>query len=474
MAITFTLNGKRVSVGSVDPHTTLLAWLRREGFTATKEGCAEGECGACAVALVRKNHRGETVYQPVNSCLVLLPAVDGHEVVTAEGVARDAEQHPVQLAMLRGGSQCGYCTPGFVVSLFAEYYRPGRDGYDPEAISGNLCRCTGYRPIIDAAKSLGAPAADDPAAQRLSAPAPELGPTDHVGDGRRFYRPTRLDDALSFLAEHPDATPIAGGTDLVVYANQRYDRFGTLLSLEAIDELRSFEWSSAGVVIGAGLPLAELEDRLHDDHRGELPLLETLLPLFSSRLVRNRATLGGNLATASPIGDSPPALLALDAEVTAGSVRGQRTIPLGELFTGYRTTQLERDELIVSVRIPRPFPAIQRFYKVSKRVLDDISTVAAGFGLDLARDGTVERIRLAFGGVAATPVRARDAEQVIEGQPWNAATVEKAREALRAAGTPMTDHRGSSEYRAAMMTRLVDKLLYETTAPSSSSAEVRA
>lgn len=456
----FKLNGREVEASGVDPNTTLLAWLRQRGLTGTKEGCAEGECGACAVVLVRPDGEGRSRYEPVNSCLMLLASAADQEVLTVEGVARGSTLHPAQDAMVRlGGSQCGYCTPGFVMSLFAEHYRRGRaeTGFDPESIAGNLCRCTGYRPIREAGRSLPMVDAQDPFAARLEAPAPPSTPVRYEAAGRRFFRPTSLREALVLLAEHPGARLVSGGTDLGVEVNQRHTRFDTWVSLEAVLELRVFEERDDALILGAATTLSEIEARV--GHR--VPMLGELLPLFSSRLIRNRATLGGNLATASPIGDSPPVLLALGAEVGIASLSGERMIPLDELFVGYRTTALGPGELLAHVRVPRPYPTIGRFYKVSKRHHDDISTVAAAFALELDQ-GVVTRARLAYGGVAATPARARDAEAALIGKPWSATAVREARAALEGAFTPMTDQRGSAAYRQAMVTSLFDKLWAET------------
>lgn len=457
--LTLRVNGRELRADGLDPHTTLLHLLRERGLTGTKEGCAEGECGACAVVVVKRGEGRAARYEPVNSCLVLAAALHGQEVWTAEGFAGGDSLHPVQAAIVeRGGSQCGYCTPGFVVSLFAEYYREGRDGYDPAAISGNLCRCTGYRPIRDAARSLGAPAADDRFLARLEEPPPPMARFAYQAGSRRFHRPATLEEALEILESEPDVRVVAGGTDVVVAVNQAHERYPSILSLEAIEELRRVERRETHLVIGAGVALSRLEDEVGR----ELPIFGDLLPLFSSRLIRNRATLGGNLANASPIGDSPPVLLALDAEVLIARRGGERVVPLHAFFTGYRRTVLERGELLCEVRIPRPFPTINRFYKVSKRVLDDISTVSAGFGITLDADRRVTKARLAYGGVAATPVRARDAERAIEGRLWSPEAIGEAQAALEHAFTPMTDHRGSAEYRAAMVTRLLDKLWADT------------
>jgi xanthine dehydrogenase small subunit len=390
--------------------------------------------------------------------------MDGRELVSVEGVAdADGRLHPVQQAMIReGGSQCGYCTPGFVMSLFCEYYRPGRSGYDAEAIAGNLCRCTGYRPILDAARSLPLPRPDDPRLEPLSAALPRLSAVDYRHAARRFLRPDNLAELLRCIAEEPAAKLIAGGTDLMVYANQRYERWETLISLEGVEELHGVRVRANEVTLGAALSLTDVERILSQERSAQLPMLEQLLPLFSSRLIRNRATLGGNLATGSPIGDFLPALLALDAEVSLASAGGERRVPLREFFIGYRKTALEPGELISSVHVALPQPRLQRFYKVSKRVLDDISTVAAAFALDLDRAGRVTCLRAAFGGVAATPLRAYSLEEAALGRPWNEGTLDSLVEASAALGTPLSDHRGSAGYRKAMLGKLLEKFFAET------------
>jgi len=456
----FALNGRVVRVPETAANMTLLDFLRAQGLTGAKEGCAEGECGACAVA-VRSPTAAGSEYRAVNSCLMLLPMAAGREITTVEALASDGRLAPVQEALAAaGGSQCGYCTPGFVMSLFAEYYRPGRVGpCDPRALEGNLCRCTGYRPIADAAHSLG-PAPSDAFSERLIELAPPL--RDLALDG--FSRPTTLDACVGLLRDNPDATLVAGGTDLVVERNLRHRTWPHLVSVEAIDELRAFEDTAEYVRIGAALPLADLLPRWPDAPDA----IREWVSLFASPLIRNRATLGGNLATASPVGDGAPLLLALDAWVEVagpgtadGGTVARRVIPLSGFFTGYRKTALGRGELVVAVRIPKPLPHLLRFYKVTKRRLDDISTVAAAFAID-APARVVTRARVAFGGVAATPLRVREAEAALEGQPWDLTAVTRAQEALGRVLTPLSDHRGSRDYRLAVSSSLVEKCWWES------------
>jgi xanthine dehydrogenase small subunit len=463
--VMFEINGQAVIVNDVDPHCTLLEWLRASGRTGTKEGCAEGECGACAVAFVSRDVRGRPQFEAVNSCLVPLPEVHGRSLVSVEGLAGSTGPlHPVQESMAEaGGSQCGYCTPGFVMSLFAEYYRPGRSGYDPDAISGNLCRCTGYRPIVDVARKLRPPASDDPWLTRMTSAA-ALPALDYAANGHRFLRPESLGAVFDALERHPGAILLGGGTDLMVYSNQRYTRYPTLISLALVPELQTLAWGDQEIVLGAAVPLAHIEQALDGERARELRLLHEVLPLFSSRLIRNRATLGGNLGTASPIGDSPPVLLALGAELTLASKGAVRRLPLSEYFVGYRKTALLPGELIVSVHIRRPLPRLQRFYKVSKRVMDDISSVAAAFGLDLDAAGRVERFQIAYGGIAAVPLRAHALEQLAIGRSWDAETLALLRHAARDLGTPMSDHRASADYRRAMISSLLERFFWEASA----------
>jgi xanthine dehydrogenase small subunit len=457
----FLLNNRPVSVHGVDPQTTLLDYIRAQGLTGAKEGCAEGECGACTVVLVA-DRAGRSEYRAVNSCLMLASMAAGHEIYTVEALATDGKLADVQQAMAAGGgSQCGYCTPGFVMSLFAEHYRPGRVGpCDPHELGGNLCRCTGYRPIRDAALSLG-PVPSGDFLDRLARPAPRLEAIEYESAGARFSRPSSIEQCVSILAADPDARLISGGTDLVVESNLRSRRWSHLVSVEAIAELRGFSESADSITIGAALPLNEIGMRWSKAPEVFLQWLR----LFASPPLRNRATLGGNLATASPIGDGAPLLLALDAEVHLASQRGRRTIPLASFFTGYRRTALAPDELITAIEIPKPLPEFVRFYKVAKRRMDDISTVAAAMAIDWDKSGRIARARFAFGGVAAVPLRALAAEEVVisphGGQRWNDADVERVQAALDQTLDPISDHRGSAEYRLAVAKSLIAKFLWE-------------
>jgi xanthine dehydrogenase small subunit len=464
-----TVNGELRSLSGVRVHASALDFLRDIGLTGAKEGCAEGECGACSVLVARPDGDDGTQWTALNACLVPAAALDGQQVVTAEGLGAPDRLHPVQQEMAdRGGSQCGYCTPGFVCSMAAEYYRrdraPGEpdqehgpNGFDLHALGGNLCRCTGYRPIRDAAWALGAPAADDPLAERLGRPAPRPAAT-VLGNGTgEFRRPATLDETLTLLGERPDATVVAGSTDWGVEVNLRGERAACVVAVDRLPELRELRAEASHVEIGAGLTLTEAERLL----AGRVPLLDQVWPQFASRLIRNGATIGGNLATASPIGDLAPALLALDASLLLVSPRGEREVALADFFTGYRQTARDDDELIRAVRVPLPVSPLAEFQKVAKRRFDDISGVAIGLALDVV-DGTVRKARIGLGGVAATPLRARETERALEGRPWAHDTVAEAAEVLRGEGSPIDDARASAGYRSAMLANALPRLWSST------------
>ncbi|TDD54471.1 2Fe-2S iron-sulfur cluster binding domain-containing protein [Kribbella antibiotica] len=451
------VNGEPTAIGAVPVHTSVLDWLRDRGLTGAKEGCAEGECGACSVLVARPGTDTPTEWTAVNACLLPIASLDGQEVVTSEGLGSPADLHPVQSEMaVRGGSQCGFCTPGFVCSMAAEYYRPGRaagcgdhehgpNGFDLHSLSGNLCRCTGYRPIRDAAYALGDPAAGDVLASRRDAPPPAAAVTGMVSGEGEFVRPASLSDALGLL-EREGAQVVAGCTDTGVQVNIFGSRPPLVIAVDRLDELREFSFGPSEVRLGAALTLTEIERRL----AGRVPLLTALLPQFASRLIRNGATIGGNLGTGSPIGDTPPALLALDASLVLASRRGERVVPLASYFTGYRQSVKAADELITTIIIPLPLAPMTAFHKIAKRRFDDISSVAIGYAVEVV-DGVVRDARIGLGGVAATPLRARATETALIGQPWTESTVRTVAAVMAAEGTPMDDHRASSSYRSAML-----------------------
>ncbi|MEO7070685.1 MAG: FAD binding domain-containing protein [Nostocoides sp.] len=488
-----TVNGAGATLTGVDPSMTALDFLRAQGLTGAKEGCAEGECGACSIMVARPGDDGGTLWTAINACLIPAVSLDGGEVVTAEGLGTPDALHPVQREMaVRGGSQCGYCTPGFICSMAAEYYRPGRmplaseparagtngsapahdgvgeahdvehgpNGFDLHSLSGNLCRCTGYRPIRDAAYALGEPPADDPLASRASVRPAPVTSTRLEGRTGVYARPATLAEALDLYAAHPDAVLVAGSTDWGVEVNIRGARAPFAIGIDGLPELRDLEVGDDVIQIGAALTLSEIERRLD----GQVPLLAEMFPQFASRLIRNGATLGGNLGTGSPIGDTPPALLALEAVVVLASASGDREVPLADYFTGYRQTVKESGELIRAIRIPLPLSKVTAFHKIAKRRFDDISSVAAGFALDVT-DGIVTKARIGLGGVAATPIRALATEAALEGRPWTADVARQVADVMRGEGTPMEDHRASAAYRIATLGTALLKLHAQTATP---------
>ncbi|MDX2228909.1 MAG: xanthine dehydrogenase small subunit [Leptolyngbyaceae cyanobacterium bins.349] len=457
--LTFTLNGAAVHLKDVSPTLTLLEYLRQSRRVGTKEGCGDGDCGACTVVVLGPNAAGQPQYQAINSCLVPLGAIAGREVITVEGIA-NGQLHPVQTAMVQtGGSQCGYCTPGFIMSLFAGYYDRALEDV---TVEGNLCRCTGYLPIRRAAKLLATAQPADAFSQKLAETSVELPAVIYAGNQQQFYRPRRLAEVLTLLQTHPQATLVAGATDLGLEMSWHRQHYPILISLEAVTELQRIEQTSDWVEIGAAVPLSQIEHRL----RGLFPSLDEMIHWFAARQVRNRATLGGNIGTASPIGDLPPVLLSLDAELRLASATETRTIPLANFFKGYRQTDLQPGEVIVSVRIPRAIApdAVKRLsqsYKIGKRGTDDISIVAAAFVVDLDARDQIVHARLGYGGVAATPARAIAVEEWLIGKPWNSGTIQLAKSLLKQAFTPLTDLRGSANYRKLLVANLFEKFFVE-------------
>ena len=392
----------------------------------------------------------------------------GREVVTVEGLSSaGGKLHPVQSAMVdHYGSQCGYCTPGFVMSLFEGYYRPGCDS--PRRISdqlcGNLCRCTGYRPIRDAAldalarRTAGAGGADA-FGERLNAPLGPPCPVDYSAGPDRFLRPSSLAGLFGALAANPNATLVAGATEIGVDVTKKFRSFPFLISTDGVPELTRIRRTEAHWRIGGSATLTAVEDAL----AGEYPSIARMIGVFAARQIRNRATLGGNLATASPIGDSPPVLLSLDAELVLATAAGERTVALSDFFVGYRKTLLAPGEIIREVLLPRAAPAAglsrrSDFYKVSKRRELDISIVAAAFSLDTDAAGVVRRARIAYGGVAATPVRARRAEAALEGRTLAQAAPDVAR-CLSGEFKPIDDVRAGAEYRRGLIVSLWEKFV---------------
>jgi xanthine dehydrogenase small subunit len=441
--ISFLLNDKPVRVApGTSPTMSLLDWLRGPmRMTGTKEGCAEGDCGACTVVLEENGRR-----LPANACLLLLGQLHGRRLRTVEGL-RGA--HPAQTLMAESdGTQCGFCTPGIVMSLYAH----AQEGGDPhEALAGNLCRCTGYRPILDAMARLPA----EPSADRRDE-AKACGRFE--ARGQVFHLPNRLAELIELRAAHPSAWLLAGGTDLGLRVSEHRERPPAVICVSNVPELTTIASRPDGLSIGAAVPYRELLD-LCETEPGFEPLRPYLARL-GSRQIRSLGTIGGNLGTASPIGDMLPPLIVLGATVRLASRRGERTLPVEAFLRDYRKTALAEDEVIVFVFLPRPPPgALFVAEKLSRRHDQDISAVTLAALLDIA-DGMVREARLAFGGMAATARRARAAEAALRGRPFAEESFAEAAEALGQDFSPLSDWRGSAEYRLAAAGGLLRRVFW--------------
>ncbi|WP_062743200.1 xanthine dehydrogenase small subunit [Erwinia persicina] len=459
--IQFLLNQRLVSEHDIDPNTTVLNYLRQhQRRCGTKEGCASGDCGACTVTLGHVE-AGQMRYQTVNSCLTFVSHLQGKQLISVEDLRQPAGLHSAQQAMVDcHASQCGFCTPGFVMSIFTLQKNGG--GAEPrqieQALAGNLCRCTGYRPIVDAARQACAAAGTDSfqqqeaatVAQLLQLQTPEM--QELRWQGNRCLLPKTIKQLSEALLAHPGATLLAGGTDLALQVTQRGETLPLLIAVDQIAELKQCVIHDDERVIGAGVSLSACWQWLGE----AIPALTQILARFASQQIRNLGTLGGNIGNASPIGDMPPMLLALDASLILQQGDQQRRLPLADFFLSYRKTALREGEFIRAVVIPHSATEEHfRAWKVSKRREDDISAVFAAFTLATDDSGCVSRVRIAFGGMAETPRRAFHCEQQLLGQPLTAATVENACRALSEDFQPLSDFRASAAYRLQLAKNLL-------------------
>ena len=462
--IRFYRRGQVVTLSNVPPARTLLEVLREDlGCTGTKEGCGEGDCGACTVVLAEPAPGG-LVYRAINSCIRLAHSVDGLALWTVEDLAED-NLHPVQEALVQShATQCGFCTPGFVMSLFAMYQRrvlagrPITRELAQRELSGNLCRCTGYRPILDAAQrmaELPKVAVDEAAV--LAGLASIRG--DAASQGA-YLQPVTLSELLRLRAAHPQAQLVAGCTDVGLWVTKLHKDFAQVLDVTRVTELRRTEWRGEVLRLGAAVTL--------EDAFAELLKVRPELSHFAARFaglpVRNSGTLGGNVANGSPIGDSMPLLIALGARLVLASERGLRTMAVEDFYTGYRQNLLAPDEVLAFIDVPLPQRQAGqwlRAYKISKRYDDDISAVCLAIDVRL-EGGRVVHASLGAGGVAATPVRARQTEAALLGQPWSSDTVAQAAAALMQEFQPISDMRASAAYRSQVLGNLLQRFWLET------------
>ena len=459
MDITFLLNGESVSLHDITPTTTLLDWLREHRhLTGTKEGCNEGDCGACTVMVTDASGT-----RALNGCILFLPQIDGKHVTTVEGLsAPDGTLHPVQQAMIdHHGSQCGFCTPGFVVSMAAGHLN-GQTDHDIQ-LAGNLCRCTGYAPIIRAAKAAeGTPVPDHLRGLRLPEGAPR------PAASARHAQPQTTDELADWYADHPDATLIAGATDVGLWVTKQFRDLGPTAFLNQCADLRGITEADDHWHIGAMTTVTELERAL-DPH---FPSLGTMLRRYGSAQVRNAATIGGNIANGSPIGDGPPALIALGATLHLRHRATTRQIPLEDFFLDYGKQDRAPGEFVTAITVPKQ-PDSLRCYKLSKRFDQDISAVCGC--LSITRDGDrVKTARLAYGGMAGIPKRAAAAEAALTGQPFTERTVQTAMDAMQDDFQPLSDMRASARYRMRSAQNMLMRYFLEATGTATDLHEVRA
>ena len=470
--IRFILNGEDVALAEVAPDETLLDYLRlRRTLRGTKEGCGEGDCGACTV-LVGRFSGGKLVYESVNACIRFLGSLDGCHVVTIEHLrGENGNLHPVQQAMVDfHGSQCGFCTPGFVMSLYGLWMASPEpsDAAIEKALQGNLCRCTGYEAIMRAARAISdyGKAAKDPLLVERKAITARLealrdGTRVEVGEGKnRFVIPADVDDLAAVLEAEPTATVVAGSTDVGLWVTKQMRDIAPVVFIANLVGLQSMSEDKGVISIGAGVTYTEAFETLSK----RIPALGPLIDRLGGEQVRNMGTIGGNIANGSPIGDTPPPLIALGATLTLRKGNKRRTIPLQEFFIAYGKQDRAPGEFVEAVHVPVPAMGDHfAVYKVTKRRDEDITASLGAFWLKLAKDGTVADVRIAYGGMAATPKRASAVEKALLGQPWNEATVEAAMARYADDFTPLTDMRATAEYRALVAKNLLLRFYAETT-----------
>ncbi len=488
-AVRFLLDGDVITLDHVDPTRTVLQMLREDLHRiGTKEGCAEGDCGACTVVLAEldASHEGLT-FRAVNACIQFVPTLDGKKLITVESLSQPGQPlHPVQQALVeQHGSQCGFCTPGFVMSLFALYKTqqdPNRKEID-QALSGNLCRCTGYRPIVDAATAMYGlgDTVDAPAQNWMTCSfatagshAPASGEQETIDllrslvrrdtlalshGQRRYFAPVSIEALAELKLAHPDACLLAGGTDVGLWVTKQQRDLEQVIYTGNVRELRHMEVQDNILQIGAAVTISDAMATL----TRHFPALEKLFIRFASPPIRNAATLGGNITNGSPIGDSMPALIAAGASLLLRRGNETRMMPLEEYYLGYQQTALRDGEFLQSVHVPLPAPGTTlHAYKISKRFDQDIAAVCAAFSLTL-ENGKVSAARVALGGVAAIPLRVGDCEQAMLGRDWNEATVRSAMAALEHALKPIGDMRASARYRQLLSRNLLYRFFRKTT-----------
>lgn len=457
--VRFLLNNEPVELQVDDPNLTVLRYLREQKSSCgTKEGCGAGDCGACTVVVATPTPEGDQLdYRTINSCISLMSSLHGKQLITVENLGEAQSLHPVQQAMVDNhGSQCGFCTPGFIMSAFALYHSSKTIDREEaiHALSGNLCRCTGYRPIIDAALSACAHRQPDQFDKQQAQTLQALATLNAESENQKatpLLMPKNRQELGQAIGHYPEAKLVAGSTDLALEITQGQKQFQTLISLSQMAELKQIEKSDKGLQIGAMVPLNEVATAITASY----PELAELFTRFASLPIRNQATLGGNIANASPIGDTPPLMLALEASLVLDNGEQSRTLPARKFFTGYRQTAMAKNEWISQVVLPCKLANQQvSAYKISKRHEDDISAVCAVFSL-VIENNVIKKLKTGFGGVAATPVACLELEQALLGLNWSDPTcVSLGKGILADAFSPIDDVRATAAYRKQVLANL--------------------
>lgn len=466
--VRFLLNNDVVTIENIDPNLTVLQYLREERFNSgTKEGCSSGDCGACTVVIAELTKDNQTLdYKSINACISFVGSLHGKQLITVEHLKQGAKLHHVQQSMVDNhGSQCGYCTPGFVMSSFALHKQNNKPNRTEvlEALAGNLCRCTGYRSIIDAAMASSEHCEADSFAEHYSQTVQQLNefktlPSAALSNARHHYfAPKTVVELAEKLLKNPSATLVAGATDLALTVTQNLATIEDLVYLGDVAELNMIENTAEEFIIGSAVPYSQFTPMLHKEYHE----LGEMIERIGSRQIRNNGTLGGNIGNASPIGDMPPALIALGAEMTLQCGDSERKIAVEDFFVDYKKTLLNPSEFIKNIYIPKSTPnKVLKVYKISKRIDDDISAVLAAFNIEL-KDNIVTNVRIAFGGMAGIPMRAKQCEAALLDKTLNGESITAAQSALALDFKPMSDVRASDKYRMKVAQNLIQKCYLE-------------
>ena len=462
--VKFIYRNKIVEINNPDPNETILNYIRTKlKKTGTKEGCAEGGCGACTVVLgeLKKNNIN---YKAINSCIAFVPSLEGKQLILVEDLISKDELHPVQKAMVNyHGSQCGFCTPGFVMSLFAMYksYSSYNENIIKDSIQGNLCRCTGYKPIIDAAKSLNKKNKSDHFSRDKKIIITLLKKIKQrsitiYSNNKKYFAPKTVYELKKILKQHPNSKLLSGGTDVSLIVTKERKDLDSLIYINSIDELNYIKKNNNYIEVGATTPLINFESII----KRYFPDFAQILKRYGSVQIRNVCTIAGNIATASPIGDTLPLLLSLDSQIIIKDKSKTKILPLNGFFINYRKTKLKKGQFIHSIRIPLFPKNIFKAYKISKRIDDDISSICASFNIEL-KNNKIKKIKIAYGGMANIPQRAISCEKILLNSSMSDNIISKAKKSLEKDFKPITDARASKKYRMEVAKNLLEKCFLE-------------